>query len=745
MAVKDPSLLEPGTALNEATTEQTHYPETNGKSHADAAQKIEIGPDGKLSQAKEPTLTAPPVDIVYPEERMGLAGTAETGAAPIIPILLRRLVSGTYTGTSGSFRLDLRVDVDKLRSLNAASFDFFSIGAVINYFGSFKMVAPAISYTALKVIIDGAITGTVAVWANRVRIEINRNSILSPAAPAMVTFFQNATQGAIYNCHFSNNYFRTVRLETDFENGTTLLTSYNTAELPSPLPHRSLTVTKAYEEAGIQMVLTSGSDAINNSEAGMDARWTETEMHASMVRHFSIYSNAPQWAVWLFAARRAVDNRLLGIMFDYLPGLRLMRQGSAVFQDSIRDFHPADTDYRRHLLYTYVHELGHAFNLLHSWDKGRPDSASWMNYDWKFDQRNGLGSFWNNFAFSFDSGELNHIRHGFRNNVIMGGSDWAVGAGMIDGGHSAAIFSQETIENNSGLKFELVPSKTSFALGEPVVVELKLRCMDMNGKTVNANLHPKFEQVRIGILKPNGKACVYESIAHHCMAPKELSLTADNNTAYASAYIGYGKDGFYFDQPGFYKLKAAYLYQDGSIIQSEETMIRVKSPVTQTEDEIADLYFTSNAGMLFYLLGSDSESLKKGMDDFHRISEKYKNNSLSVYADLVLGVNDGMRFKTADSNNKKVTSRKRNLTGAETKLSKVFNASKSTEGIDNITLNWTYRHLAKAYLLEGDEKSAKDTLKQMEDTFKKKNLKPAVMQKIAQQATETMQIDKKRK
>jgi hypothetical protein len=269
--------------------------------------------------------------------------------------------------------------------------------------------------------------------------------------------------------------------------------------------------------------------------------------------------------------------------------------------------------------------------------------------------------------------------------------------------------------------------------------------MDMNGKTVNANLHPKFEQVRIGILKPNGKACIYESVAHHCMAPKEVSLTTDNNTAYASAYIGYGKDGFYFEQSGFYKLKAAYLNQDGSIIQSEETTIRIKSPVTQTEDEIADLYFTSNAGMLFYLLGSDSDSLKKGMDDFQKVSEKYKNNALSVYADLVLGVNDAMRFKTADSKTQRVAVRKRNISGAETKLSKVFSASKSTEGIDNITLNWTYRHLAKGYLLEGDEKSAKETLKQMEDTFKKKNLKPAVMQKIAQQAAETMQVNKKGK
>lgn len=744
MTVKDPSLLEAGTVSSEAT-QQDHYAESNGKDQTASVQNIEIGPDGKLSTAKEPTLTAPPEDIVYPEERMGISGITEAAIPPVRHILLRRQVSGSYTGVAGSFRLDLRVDVDKPHSLNAASFDFFSLGTVINYFGSFKLVAPVVSYTSTRVTINASITGTVAVWANRVRIEINRNIILLPAAPAIVTFFRNTAQGAIYNCHFSNTYFRTVRLEEDYETGTSLLESYNTAELPSPLPHRTLTVTKAYEEAGIQMVLTSGTGAISNTEAGTDARWTETEMHASMVRHFSIYANVPQWAVWMFAARRAVDNRLLGIMFDYLPGNRLMRQGSAIFQDSIRDYHPADTDYRRHLLYTYVHELGHAFNLLHSWDKGRPDSASWMNYDWKYDQRNGLGSFWNNFAFNFDNGELNHMRHGFRNNVIMGGSDWAVGAGMIDGGHSAEIFSRETIENNSGLKLELVPSRSSFALGEPVVIELKLRCMDMNGKTVNANLHPKFEQVRIGILKPNGKACLYESVSHQCMAPKEVNLTTDNNTAYASAYIGYGKDGFYFDQPGFYKLKAAYLNVDGSIIQSEETTIRVKSPVTQAEDEIADLYFTNNAGMLFYLLGSDSDSLKKGMDDFHKVSEKYRTHPLSVYADLVLGVNDGMKFKTADSKVKRVTVRKRNIAGAETKLSKVFTASKSAEGIDNITLNWTYRHLAKGYLLEGDEKSAKDTLKQMEDTFKKKNLKPAVLQKIAQQAAETMQVNKKSK
>ena len=67
--------------------------------------------------------------------------------------------------------------------------------------------------------------------------------------------------------------------------------------------------------------------------------------------------------------------------------------------------------------------------------------------------------------------------------------------------------------------------------------------------------------------------------------------------------------------------------------------------------------------------------------------EKYKNNELAVYADLVLGVNEAMKFKVADSRERKVITRKRNLTAAKSRLNKVFAASKANEGVDNITLN----------------------------------------------------------
>ncbi len=741
MFPQDPSVLDTGVEQVQETTvpPPVGFPKKEGNGHPDSYrdQKIEIGPEGKLTKAGEPTLTAPPDDIVYPEERLGVLQPPEATPTAVPPLLLRRLVSGSYSGTAGGFRIDVRVDVDRSGALNTASFDFFSIGLVTNYFGSYRLSSPQISYTSTKAIIKSGFIGTKPVWANKVRIEINRNLVFSSAAPAIVTFFKNNVQGSIYSCNFIGPYFRTVLLETDYETGTTLLGDYDTASLPCPPPNRILNAVKAYGEAGVNIVLTGKNNTVANTEAGPDARWTETEMHASMIKHFSKFSNLPQWAVWLFAARRATSSTLLGIMFDYLPTIKPHRQGCAVFQDTIKNYHPTTGDYNRHLLYTYVHELGHAFNLLHSWDKNRPDSLSWMNYDWLYDQRNGFGAYWNNFNFIFDSGELLHLRHGFRNNVIMGGSDWAVGAGL-EHGETVDIFAQDMIQNNTGLQLELEPVKKSFALGEPVVVEVKLRCMDMNGRIVNANIHPRYDQVRIGILKPNGKIIAYEPVAHNCVLPKEVQLTKDDNTAYASAYIGYGKEGFYFDQPGFYRIKGAYRNHDGSIIQSEEISIRVKSPVTATEDEIADKYFTPEAGMLFYLLGSDAETLKTGMDDFRQVAEKYKTNPLSIYAEMVVGVNEAMKFKVADTELNKVVVRKRNLTAAKSKLGKVINASKSGEGVDNITLNWLFRHLAKGYLLEGDEKTAKSTLKEMEDTFKARKMKPAVMQTISKQAADVL-------
>ena len=79
-------------------------------------------------------------------------------------------------------------------------------------------------------------------------------------------------------------------------------------------------------------------------------------------------------------------------------------------------------------------------------------------------------------------------------------------------------------------------------------------------------------------------------------------------------------------------------------------------------------------------------------------------------------------FFSSDSSQQKVITRKRNLVAAKAKLGKVFAASKSNEGVDNITLNWTYRHLAKAFLLESDEKKCKSYVERNGGHFQAKKI-----------------------
>jgi hypothetical protein len=89
---------------------------------------------------------------------------------------------------------------------------------------------------------------------------------------------------------------------------------------------------------------------------------------------------------------------------------------------------------------TLLHELGHCFNLLHSWQKSlavppgvnRPNALSWMNYPWRYP--GGPTAFWNDFAFQFDDQEIVHIRHGFLNQVIMGGNNFAAGSALTGSG-----------------------------------------------------------------------------------------------------------------------------------------------------------------------------------------------------------------------------------------------------------------------------------------------------------------------
>jgi hypothetical protein len=661
-------------------------------------------------------------------------GIAEAGVlpVPVIPIIKNK-VYGRYRALSGSFELELRVDVDGVNALQKVSGDYYQVlGQTKTYFGSF--IVDSISKTIANgiITITGTATTTWVTSFKKIKLAIKQTTIFQPLAPALLQWHHSTTNapGALYVCTHFNRAFRTVRLEQDCTSGIAPFSSYNTGLLSSGGPARVLSINSSYQEAGVEMINAGVSNVVPlvNITAPAD-KWSNAELHAAMANNFSLYQNAQQWTVWiLHAYEHEYGPGLYGIMFDQQG---LQRQGCSVFYRGIGG---TTAEQHRLQLYTCVHELGHCFNLLHSWQKSLatppkpniPNSLSWMNYPWGYP--GGAAAFWNSFPFQFDPVEVAHIRHGFRNNVIMGGNPFTQGSSLQDAG---SLF-EEPVENNSSLYLEL-ETKKSYMYGEPILLEIKLKTSSNRSIQVVSNLHADYGFVTIGIKKPSGEVVIYEPIAERCTVPSYEVLNANNPSIYESSYIGFDKDGFIFDQPGNYKIKGVYYHEDGSRIVSNTISLRVKSPVTAKDDEIAEIMLQDEVGYLLTFRGSDAGYLQKGNDALQQLIEKHKDHPMATYVQFVWGINAQRTFKTITTD-KKITVREPNYEQGEGLLTEAIEKAKDKKGLDNITLNQAMQVLAKAYQREGNNEAAEKVTKDIVNYFTKQPIKEHVKEKIRRES-----------
>ncbi|MFB4282200.1 hypothetical protein ACBJ59_43385 [Nonomuraea sp. MTCD27] len=622
------------------------------------------------------------------------------------------MISGLYEGQDGDSRLALRVDVDGARPTGRISGDLFTVaGATTSYAGSFLVDAPAIDGT----LIHGRGRFSFDTSVRDVSITINDRTGTASVA------------GRTYQVSFASPYFRSVLLEQDSVVGAVPFVSYRTGTLPGPSgsPARELTVGAAYAEAGIELRV-SEPGVIPVDGSGSDLAWDDAELHHAMTRHFSAFGDAPAWRVWLLVASKHVGG-YRGIMFDYNDARQ--RQGAAVFHDAIQGTSPQS---QRAQLRTYVHELGHAFNLLHSWQKNLarppqplgPDGGfgdlSWMNYVQNY-RPGGEAGYWAAFPFQFTEPELVHLRHGFYRDVAMGANAFGTGAAEIDP-------FEQPVEDRSGLRLE-VRAKESFELGEPVVVELKLSYAG-EPRTTHGHLHPDTEFTQVSITQPGGRTVLYRPMMRHCVdTSPEIRLDPGNPAMYRSAYIGHGRDGHYFQQPGDYHVRAQYIAADGSRIVSPACLVRVRFPVTRDDHQVAELMLGEEQGKLFSLLGSDSPELRSGNLALDEVISRYGGHPLAVYARLVKGLNAEREFKELTPGNELRIRPPDPKQGIE-HLTHVARAAT----IDNITLNLVMRRLARAEARQGDLARANAVMDRMVATFEAKGVNAVVLGQIRRQA-----------
>ncbi|WP_156254483.1 zinc metalloprotease [Sandarakinorhabdus oryzae] len=547
-----------------------------------------------------------------------------------------------------------------------------------------------------------------------------------------------------YDLEFESTYFDSVEFEIDrVSNAGTPVTSINTGthpNRPADLPVETLELTTVYQRAGFAAYYSPGANVIPVSGAAANGTWSDAEMHNAMVTHWSRFANKPQWALWvLFAARHDQGRSLGGVMFDDIGPNH--RQGTAIFTDSfIQDAPAGDANAaawrQRMVFWTAAHEMGHAFNLAHSWQKAlgvagggpgdpwiplanEPEARSFMNYPFRVS--GGQASFFADFRFRFTDSELRFLRHAPRRFVQMGNANWFVNHNFE---------APDALPQSGRWKLAIRPNRAQnrFAFLEPVKLELKLTNAGSEQQAVEHDLLSDGKHISLLIARKGGKARLWAPFMTRCERHEGGSL-APGQSLYGQHFAGATTSGWLIDEPGLYQVQAA-VDIDGDIVVSNVLEIIVGTPAGAEEERMAPDWFTEDVARV--LAFSGVPELARATDTVRELVERSPASAAAIHGGLALSSPMLRNFKVlgdGDAPELKVISADLDA-GVKAQIDLLTKApDKAAETLGHIDYFGALDSLATTLKDEGDTKRAGDVMTKSVATMKARNVLKSVIDK----------------
>ncbi|WP_114953227.1 hypothetical protein [Sphingosinicella terrae] len=493
---------------------------------------------------------------------------------------------------------------------------------------------------------DGA-TGAIA----HTHVSAKVTGGLFPASRKLeITFTGGGAAAFTRSYAFESGYHRGVEFEYDRVSNAVAVTSVNThahPNRPASLPAENLTIETVFRRAGFDVSVSPGGGVIPIGAAGPDAAWTDQEMHDAMQIHWSRFANKPQWAMWVLFARLHVSGTSLGgIMFDDIGPNH--RQGTAIFSHAFIAQPPAGDPapaawVERMRFWTAVHEMGHSFNLAHSWQKSlgtpwialanEPEARSFMNYP--YNVAGGQNAFFANFDYRFSNAELLFTRHAPERFVQMGNENWFSNHGFRE----AAQHSHPDYE----LRLTTSRADDRFPYLAPPVVEIALVNRSERTRTVSSARISERGDFTLVINGERREARLWMPHMRHCGEGDDKVLRP-GEAVYDSAMIASGKNGWDLAEPGRYCIQAV-IEVDGQPVYSNQLMVTIESPGSREEEKIAADFFTPEVGQV--LAANGTRGLAKVTDVLAAAAE-LEGNPVSQVAALALATPLAFDFKLLD-------------------------------------------------------------------------------------------------
>ncbi|HYO22227.1 MAG TPA: hypothetical protein VER36_07460 [Flavisolibacter sp.] len=459
---------------------------------------------------------------------------------------------------SVKYTVMLRLDVDRFYPQNTASGSFLSKSKSIHWIARIKQTANAEW--------QGGIWYKHGDIANFpfTHVTIRMTQVSSPSARrAEVIFSGKGLTDRKYLVKYQSRYFHNVEFEYDREQGVTPVTAIKThshPNRPATIQNETLTIEKVFRRAGFNVRKSGGDSWVPSSLKGANGTWSDMEMHDAMQTYWSKFQNAPLWSLWVFFAQQHDEGFSLGgIMFDDIGAQH--RQGTAIFNKSFITEPPTgdanpNAWVDRMKFWTAVHEMGHSFNLAHSWQKAlgsrwlptlanEPTARSFMNYPFRV--AGGESAFFSDFEYRFSNNELLYMRHAPAEFVQMGNSNW----------FDNHAFEMSDTRVNSSLQLVARTNRDSneFEFLEPVRIELKLKNVSSQPVLIADTLLCNEHNVTIIVKREGREAKVYQPFATRCQSSNNVLLNP-GESKYENLLISVGKGGWLIDEPGYYHIQA---------------------------------------------------------------------------------------------------------------------------------------------------------------------------------------------
>jgi Metallo-peptidase family M12B Reprolysin-like len=434
-------------------------------------------------------------------------------------------------------------------------------------------------------------------------------------------------------------FFHPVEFEFDAVEGTTALTAIDSCAHPNKpldLPCERLTIETVFRRAGFDVSVTP-SVTVPLAAAGADRRWSNTEMHDAMQQYWSHFSSSAHWALWvLFASLHEDGSSLGGIMFDSIGANQ--RQGTAIFNDAFISQAPAGDQapaawVQRMRFWTACHEMGHGFNLAHSWQetageswiplKDEPEGRTFMNYPYRV--QGGQTAFFSDFAYRFSDQELLFMRHGPERFVEMGAAPWFDNHG----------FSQAESYPEPKFKVEIRVNRpdATFEFMEPCTLEVKLTNVTDEPQLVSERVIRDADRMTVITKKQGQPARQWHPFAQYCYKARHVVLEA-GASIYESLFVGAGRNGWDLAEPGRYAVQAVVQIGSEDFV-SNQLAVRVKPPRNYDEENLAQDLFTDDVGRVLAFEGS--RVLGQANDMLREVATRFSDRPVANHALVALG------------------------------------------------------------------------------------------------------------